>query len=314
MKSSDDIVIGYLCGELSEAEREEVEGQYFTDPQAFDRLVRIENDLIDRYSRGRLSGETRERFERAYLSNKNLRARLKFGEALAEKLDRSEPSPVPTTRGSLWQQSFFSSLKLGKPAFAFSLALVLLLLFGSVWLSIQSNRLRVELARLDAARAEQEQHEAELQQQLADERKRNQELASDLQRASDQATQKKTSPESVTPAFVTLLLTATGVRGAEPTSPPTLVVPKGTEEVHVQLTLKDHDYRNYQVVVQAIAGPQIFNRRNFKPRIDKSGATFIISLPSSKFAAGDYMLTLSGASQSGEFEDVSKSLFRVEKK
>jgi len=41
---------------------------------------------------------------------------------------------------------------------------------------------------------------------------------------------------------------------------------------------------------------------------------FGFSLPSSKLTSGDHMLTLGGSLQNGEFEDVSKSLFRVEKK
>ena len=46
----------------------------------------------------------------------------------------------------------------------------------------------------------------------------------------------------------------------------------------------------------------------------KSGANFRFAVPASKFTSGDYILTLKGVMPSGEVEDVSKSLFRVEKK
>jgi hypothetical protein len=39
-----------------------------------------------------------------------------------------------------------------------------------------------------------------------------------------------------------------------------------------------------------------------------------LTLPASQVKAGDYILTLRGYRQSGELEDVSQSLFRVEKK
>ena len=316
MNYPDDIVMRYLFGELSESERAEMEAEYFGDPREFSRLERFENDLIDDYARGRLAGETRVRFQRAYLSNPNRRARLKFGEALALRLDQSETSPVTAVSGGSWRQSLFSLPGLKRRAFAFSMAVVLvLLLFGSTWLLIQSRRLRSELAQLEAAQSRQEQHETELQRQLADEQKRSQELTDELERASNPATaQIKPSSERATPAFVTLLLVANGARGTETASPPTLQVPKGTEEVRVQLVLKDHDYRNYRIVLQAIAGAEVFNRQKITPRINKSGATFTLSMPASKLASGDYMLTLRGALQGGEFEDVSKSLFRVEKK
>ena len=42
--------------------------------------------------------------------------------------------------------------------------------------------------------------------------------------------------------------------------------------------------------------------------------SFNISLPASKLDADDYILTLRGFTPSGELEDVSQSLFRVEKK
>jgi len=304
--------MGYLFGELSERQRAEMEAEYFDDPLAFDRLERFENDLIDRYSRGRLEGETRARFERAYLSDPNRRARLRFGEALVARIDQYEPSSVTNAISARPRlRRFFTSLR---PALAFSMAAIfLLLVFASVWLLIESKRLRTELAGRSADQARQEQRETELQRQLGEEQKRNQELAAELERASDSATaQRKPSPES--PAFVTLLLAASGVRGAETASPPTLVIPKGTEQVRVQLTLKDNDYFSYQMVLRAIAGPEIYNGQNLKPRVNKSGATFSLSLAASKLSTGDYMLTLRGALQGGDFEDVSKSLFRVAKK
>lgn len=316
MNESDDVMMRYLLGELSEPERIALESRYFTDPRAFDRLERFEQELIDNYARSRLPGETRARFEAAYLSNPNRRERLRFGEALAARIDQSEPPTVIHFNGASWRQRLLSWVGPESRALAFSMALVLLLLAaGSVWLLVQSSRLRAELARRDSAAADLAQSQAELQRQLADQQKHNQELAAQLERLSNTPAP-QTSPSSggAVPGFVTLFLAANGVRGAEPTAPTTLIIPKGTQEVRVNLTLKDHDYRDYQIVLQAIAGPEIFNRRNLKPRIDRSGAIFSLSLPASKLPTGDYMLTLRGAAPGGEFEDVSNSLFHVDKR
>jgi len=314
MKNSEDLVVRYLFGELSERERAELEKHYFDDPRAFDRLEGLENQLIDDYARGRLQGQTRERFERAYLSNPNRRERLRFAEALVARIDQSEGPLVAPAGAGPWWHSLLSSMGPARRALAFSMALALLLLAASsVWLLIQSRRLRAELARRNSAVASQEQLQAELQRQLADEQRRNQELTAELERASNSATS-QTTPESATPAFVTLLLAASGVRGPETSPPPTLVIPKRTQQVRVQLTLKDVDYPDYQISLAAVGGQEISNRKNLRPRINKSGATFVFSLPAAKFAGGDYILTLRGVAPSGEAEDVSKSLFRVEKK
>jgi hypothetical protein len=37
------------------------------------------------------------------------------------------------------------------------------------------------------------------------------------------------------------------------------VIPKGTAEVRLQLNPKDHDYQDYQLVLQAIGGREILN-------------------------------------------------------
>jgi hypothetical protein len=313
MNHSDDMATRYLFGELPESQRAEVEAAYFDDPLAFDRLERLENDLIDKYVRGRLDGATRARLEQAYLSNPNRRARLKFGEALAARIDQYE---TPLERGAARDVSrrwFFAS---PSPALAFSVAAAfVLLVFASTWLLIESRRLRAELVRRDDAQALREQHEAGLQQQLDEEQKRNQDLLVELERASNSVTaQTKPSPGGEAPGVVTLLLAANVVRGAETASPPTLVIPKGTEHVRVQLALKDNDYSSYQIVLRAVAGREIFKGQNLKPRVNKSGAVFTLSVPPAKFTTGDYMLTLRGALQNGDLEDVSKLLFRVEKK
>jgi hypothetical protein len=314
MNYSDDILLRYLFGELSETERSEIEAAYFDDPTVFDRLEHIENDLIDDYARGRLSPQERARLERAYLPKPNRRARLKIGEVLAAGPDQSQQPWVEAPSRGAWWQRLFSSLGPESRALAFSMVvLILLLVSSSIWLLVRWRKAGAELAARQAAEAGHEQHEAELQQQLADVQKQNQELTAELQRMPNPATP-QANPALRSPAmtFVTLLLAASEARGAETTPPPTLVIPKGTEQVHLQLTIQDHDYRRYQIGLQAIPGREIVSHRKITPRVTRSGAIFSLSLPASKLASGDYMLTLSGASQSGEFEDVSKSLFHVQ--
>jgi hypothetical protein len=315
MRYSDELLTRFLLDELSESERAELEAEYFADPHAFNHLEHIETDLIDDYAHGRLDRQTRTRFERAYLANPNRRARLKFAETLAARPAQRQGSVETSALDSSWWRKPVWLLRSHRPVLAFSLVMALsLLVLGTVLLLMQSNRLRADLARLEASRAREQEYEAELQRQLADEQKRSQELRAALERASNSSASQTGPSAGATPAFVSLLLTVSGIRGAEPAPPATLVIPKGTEQVHLQLTFKDTDYLEYQIVLRAIGGAEILNRRNLKLNINRAGATFTVSLPASKFAGGDYMLTLRGASQSGDFEDVSKSLFRVEKR
>ena len=48
---SDETLIHYLLGELSEQDQEQIEEKYFPDKGAFERLCALEDELIDRYVR-----------------------------------------------------------------------------------------------------------------------------------------------------------------------------------------------------------------------------------------------------------------------
>ena len=304
----------YLLGELSESERADLERRYFADSAFVERLSQCESDLMDDYARGRLSPETRERFEKAYLADPERRARLRFSEALVAKLDREvSPGLIPQeAETTSWWQKLFVPFIGGQRALAFSFAVLLLMVLGSAWLLLRTSRLRNELAQTRATEAAREQHERELQQQLIDEQARNQQLMAELDRERAQPTPDIgiASPKNTAPAFVSLLLVASGVRGAE-TRSPTLSIPAGTQEVRIELKTAENEYQSYQLELHALGGKAIFDRKKVKPTITKSGANFGFSVPASRFTSGDYILTLKGVIPGGEVEDVSKSLFRV---
>jgi type II secretory pathway pseudopilin PulG len=325
MTNPDETMTRYLFGELSETEQAQLEARYFADAQTFEQLNQLETELIDGYARGRLSTPMRERFERAYLANPERRARLRFGEALAAKIDEiaaSRAAEREEVGAASWWQRLSSFLTGGHRALAFSTALALLLLsLATVWLFVKDRSARQELARMRDAQAAQEQREREARQQLATEQTKTQELTAELERTRTEPTPQPTvvpsespSPPAAAPVIASLVLVAGGVRGADTGAPPELVIHKDTQQVRLQLKLRENEYQNYQLVLQAVGGKEVFSRSRFKPAASRSSASFTITLPASKLPAGDYILTLRGATPGGELEDVSQSLFRVEKK
>ena len=306
----------YLLGELSDSEQAALEEKYFTDPQVFDKMVKAENELVDNYARGLLNPESREKFEQYYVAHPKRRERAEFAQTLVTKLDqfethRSEPLVREVPR---WRR-LLPALSGGHRAFAFSISLaLLLLLLGLGVLFFKTRRSQEELARTQAVHAAQEQRDRELQQQLANERTRiNDHDELNRERAPVTRSQPK-APVQTTPAFVTLLLTARGIRGTDTALAPEIIIPTGTEQVRIQLNLRESDYSNYRVVLQAVGGKMIFSRQGVKHKATKAGSTFVIIVPAGRFAAGDYILTLRGARPDGEVDDVSKSIFRVAKK
>jgi hypothetical protein len=98
------------------------------------------------------------------------------------------------------------------------------------------------------------------------------------------------------------------VAGSSPTSGANFI------DISPRYNIRRSNHQSYQLALQAVGGEEILNRQHLKPMAAKSGASFVLTLPASQVEAGDYMLTLRGYRQSGELEDVSQSLFRVEKK
>jgi hypothetical protein len=190
---------------------------------------------------------------------------------------------------------------------------MLLLIAAVAWFTMERRRLDQELARNEVERAAQEQKERDRQQQLAGERTRAAQLTSELDRMRAEAARPSpTPPNQSAPAVATLIFTINGSRGGESGPPAKLVIPPGTDRARLQLNLKDNDYRAYAVVIQSAGGSEIFKHDGLKSKTT-GRATLAVIVPASKFSNGDYILTLKGVTQSGEVEDVSKSLFRVEK-
>lgn len=313
MNQADQTITRYLLGEVSEAEQSALEERYFNDRHFFDQVVAAENELVDRYARGLLSPETRDRFERYYLSHPKRRERARFAAALAVKVDQiNRGTPVPSLGAGSWWDRLLTLIGGPKLAWAFSITL-LLLTVGLVWFLVESRRLHQELAKTESESVTQGQRGRELEEQVANERQRSQQLTAELDRLRAQRPTGQPSPNPQA-NFVSLVLAVGGVRGADTGPPASLLIPVGTNEVRIQLRLKDSDYLSYQAVLQPAGGRPIFSRQSLRPRANDSGASVVFVIPANKFATGDYILTLKGVTQSGDLEDINKSLFRVEKK
>ncbi len=318
MNESARTIIRYLLGELSDSEQTALEDKYFTDPQVFDKMVKTENELVDNYARGRLNPQLRERFEQYYLADPQRRERAKFAQVLVAKLDQ-ELSPRASDHSGVqalpWWRLLLTEIFGKSPAFAFSALILLLLMFGAGWLFLQGKRLRQELIQTQSARATQEKRERELQEEIANQRTRMENLNAELYRARSQGRSQAESPVTrAVPAFVTLLLTTGGTRGLDAGAAPKLTIPAGTRRVRLQLSQREHEYPSYRAVVAPIGGQTIFTRQGLKPKTTKSGTVFVLVVPAGKFLTGDYVLSLQGVRPDGEVDDVSKSLFRVERK
>jgi hypothetical protein len=91
-----------------------------------------------------------------------------------------------------------------------------------------------------------------------------------------------------------------------------LTIPPGTDQVRLVLSLREHDYARYRVIVRTIGGAELFREGNLVPVTGGTQPTFTLTLPAARFGSGDYMLTLQGSSAASAYEDLSQTLYRVE--
>lgn len=95
-RPDDQELVQYVLGQLPAAQLERVEEASFADEEAAARLTRVENDLVDSYVRGTLSGERLERFESYYLSSPRRAAQVRFAAGFVRTVDRA---PASADRG-----------------------------------------------------------------------------------------------------------------------------------------------------------------------------------------------------------------------
>ena len=89
----DGVLTRYLLGSLPSEESERVDELSFADDEFALRLDAVENDLVDAYARGDLSGDALQQFQNFYLSSPRRREKVDFARALLRFSEKS-PSAV----------------------------------------------------------------------------------------------------------------------------------------------------------------------------------------------------------------------------
>ena len=236
----EDNVTRYLLGELSEQEQAALEEKYFSDPQVFNEVLKVESELVDAYARGQLSTEMRERFEQSYLKHPARRQRVEFAKALTTRIDERTASVTNADLRASWKQRLLATFGgRGRPLrFATALVIVLVVLVG-VWILLNSRERQREAAQKQPIQTPQQIEKPQAQEE----------------RAASQPSPSSNSNSA--PSIVTLALIAGGVRSGDSGPTQTLVIPRDTTQAQISLDLKDDSYPRYRVSLRKIGGAEI---------------------------------------------------------
>jgi hypothetical protein len=277
----------YLLDSLSETDTEQLDEMSVTDDDFAERLRDAENDLVDAYVRGQLSGDTLARFKSHYPTSARRRNKVNFAQTFRDLLI-AQPEPIQT--GSRKRAAVFQ--------FALAAVAAVMMLAGG-YLMFENVRLRKEHSTL-------ERRESELQQELARQRSSDTEKEKELARVREKLMQleQQISPKQQRDVRVIAFNLAPQTRSIGPI--PVLSIPAGTDSVDITLKLETNDFSAYTVALKNPANDKVLWSDKLK-----AANSLQFRLPANMLNQQNYVLELSGISASGVSEIVSSYPFRV---
>lgn len=303
------VLVRYLLGSLSEEEAERLDELSIADDAFAWRLSAVENDLVDAYVRGELSGGELAEFRKFYLSSPKRLQKLEFAEALSSfdgktaaaaaqarqaRTGSSSELKQESSKGlSPWR--WFSVPRLALQWGFAGGALAMMLAAG--YLLLENGRLRKQTSEAQGSHAAVDQHKQELQRQLNDQRAANAEMSKELERL------KESQPNlDQIKTLSAVLLPPTRGAGALPT----VSVARGTDLVVLLLALESDDFPAYRVGLKDPATNQtVWHSTNLEAAPGGANKIVSVSFPAHLLKPQNYVLELSGVPSSGHAEFVS---------
>jgi hypothetical protein len=313
-------LIRYLLGSLSEAETERLDELSIAGDEWATRLSVVENDLVDAFVRGELSGETLERFRSHYLSVPANQERVRFAETLltyqkraarlAQETAASAKEVTASAQPVRRPNVFTSSRRVQLWALA---AAALLVLATGTYLVAENIRLRHEVSVSRAARTDFERDEQQLKSDLNRQQAATAQLEKELAgvRQSLARLEAPASPNQRDgKALIASFLLMPALRGSSDIS--MVVLPRGTTDVRLQLQLESDDYRRYRVTVKEPASDRVLWRSaQLSPEAVGGNKLVSVTMPATRFKPRHYSLELAGVRTSGADDFVASYAFKV---
>lgn len=350
-KYSEQALAEYLLGSLPEGETEYFDELSFTDDEFADSLKSAENDLIDSYARGEMTGATLEKFKSYYLASPLRRERAEFAEAFqvfaeknvagtSEEVSISKPEQQQTAPGFFSLINIFTIPKL-QWGLAFA-ALAFLLIGG--WLFFENALVRNRIGESQAKRDEVLRREQKPQQQIEPERSTNSETEQELARTEEerkrleQELEKEKAPEQrrATEQARVQKRAAEQQRAAEQrhrrvsaqqttvasfvllpplrgaAGLPTLKVPPRAGSVRMQIEIESDDYPIYLIVLRSqIDNRTLWRSGRLKAKSGGENKRLNVGFPADLLKSQIYSLEVSGVLADGSVEIVGDYPFQI---
>lgn len=304
-RPNDDVMMGYILGELSDDEQVRLEELYFVDDRTFEQLAALEDELIDAYVRGELSAQQRKLFELHFLNSRERRRKLAFAESFIQYLSEL-PGTTSAAERKTWGNRVAGWLGVQRSTvrWAFAAAGAVVLLIGA-GLVRENWRLRTQLRQMQAEQTQLRQREEQLSRQLA------QRELPPTGSAPEKAPEEAAWPEPHSLPVVAFTLTPGLVRGSAEQK--TVIIPHGPHLVRLRIDVESNQaYESYRATLETVDGTKVWSKEELKAT--EGGRALVVDLPSSLLRNEDYILKLRGQQNRTVFADLGGYSFRVVKR
>lgn len=315
----------YLLGEIAEQDRNLIEVRLLTDPQYFDQLVRVEDELTDQYVRCELSQHEREMFENHFMSAPERREDVSFALTLHRYVSSEATGRTVASGPRAWMAFLTDWSPRWRVAANASLACAALFLIVAVaWLLMETARLQWRLAEVGAEQAESRRLEQELKRQLDEQRSRGEDLARQLEISRSRLVQMDREIAGLSIAagstrteagVVSLaLFPGLGRDGADTAQARTVVLSSRIKRLRLELVTDHPGPTRYRAEALTAEGDFVWSRDALRERSTRIGKAVVITLPVALLTRNAYLITLSGAAAGDNYERIGSYYFDIIRK
>lgn len=310
----DRLIVEYLLGDLSPEEQVEIEQRFMADDEFFERIVVMEEEIIDDYAQEELSPRECILFEKNFLTSPERRRKVEIARNLIDWASRPggregpAAHPAVSRRWTSWIRSHMSleSLRSSRPQFALMAATICVMLLGGPWIIRQHIRQRsmLEEAATDAAALQRQAKD--LREQVAAQRARGDELSLKLHEL--ESTMPSQHPaiepsDEPRPSIQTFTL-APIVRGAPGER---LSIPSGIRIIRLQIdAASNDDYESFSAAILTPDDQMVWMQANIEAPSSSPIKAVSLIVPAEALPSGDYILTLSGRAHDGSHEEMAE--------
>jgi hypothetical protein len=274
---TDALLREFLLGKVDDEERQRIESLFLTDSQTRERVLVLEQDLIEDYLEDSLTEEEKERFVLRYAQTEEQRRTLRITNSIKNWAMTQARSSQPAAATVPVRSGLWARLR-QNPVFAIPIVvmIVIAIVLAIVWLN---------------SRREQRKHVA-IEQELA-------ELNSPA------------SLHEVLPQTISLDLRAVSVRGVE--SQPQVKIDSEIRFIELHLPwLQQERYSMYQAELRRVGDDESFTISNIAAG-SADGYTIRIRVAAYMLSRGQYQIHLSGIASDKSLSPPEEYSFLVSK-